>query len=112
MNRRSVIGTGAAVPGDAALGAGAPSISACAESAGAGLPSAGEIDADPNTPAHPFPLADAATTMSAIVDPSTGTTSSTAMNRTGRSAYGTENAIDHRKVAAPATTEISMLPAA
>ncbi|MGW5749284.1 cupin domain-containing protein [Nocardia rhamnosiphila] len=57
VNRRAVIGTGAAVLGGAALGAAAASVTACAEPADAGLPSASEIDANLNTSAHLFHLA-------------------------------------------------------
>ncbi|MEV3965084.1 cupin domain-containing protein [Nocardia sp. NPDC050193] len=59
VNRRAVIGTGAAVLGGAAFGAAAAAVTACAESADAGLPSASEIDANLNTSAHLFHLADA-----------------------------------------------------
>ncbi|MGW5382455.1 cupin domain-containing protein [Nocardia sp. NPDC003963] len=59
VNRRTAIGSGAAALGGAAIAAGLSSVTACAEPAESGLPSASEIDANLNTSAHLFHLTDA-----------------------------------------------------
>ncbi|MGW4119640.1 cupin domain-containing protein [Nocardia sp. NPDC004711] len=56
VNRRAAIGTGAAMLGGAALGAGLTAAAACAEPARTELPSAGSIDANLNKSAHLFRL--------------------------------------------------------
>lgn len=59
VNRRAVIGTGAAVMGGTVLGATAASVAACAQPTDPRLPSASELDANLNTSTHLFHLADA-----------------------------------------------------